>query len=495
MRRLRAKENGAKILPASEVRIETCSERRHAIGDTKRPSIVASSGRKRVRTSRLGRMAMLGGMAARLAGDAAVAAGRLATTASSQKAAAKLHQRAARTLLASLGEMKGLPMKIGQLLSYIDDQIPEAHRHIYRDVLRDLQVKAQPFAWETMAAVIEDDLGERAATLLDALDTEPIAAASIGQVYRGRLVDGREIAVKVQYPGIAEAIGGDLKSVESVVSAMSLVLPNMDLEQTLSDVTSRLSEECDYEHELASQRQFAERWHGDAECYVPEVVEEFSGKRVLVTELVHGKSFHEIESASEAERSRVGRVLARFVFRSLYVHGVFNADPHPGNYLFMDDGRVAFIDYGCVQPFARDTLSAVVQVRHMVTRGERGAPLRRLLGDAYGVPELEDELWIFIEDYLAASFAPLIAPQPFRYTRAFTEDLSSMTIRGKLMFARHVLRSGIQEAKQPGLVFLSRINFGLASILAMLEAEGNWRAQIDAIDVEGGWLAEPAGQR
>jgi predicted unusual protein kinase regulating ubiquinone biosynthesis (AarF/ABC1/UbiB family) len=343
-----------------------------------------------------------------------------------------------------------------------------------------------------MAAVIEEDLGARAGTLIDALEREPIAAASIGQVYRG-LLGGREIAVKVQYPGIAAALDSDLDNVASLVRTMSLALPAMDVAQTFSDVTTRLREECDYQHERRSQEAFRARWEGDAECHVPQTIGELCGTRVLVTELVQGESFHElVAGASQAEKNRVGRVLNRFVLRSLYVHGALNADPHPGNYLFMPDGRVAFIDYGCVQLFSRETIAAVVEVRHRVVGGERGEPLRDVLRASYGMPDLEDELWAFVEQYLEASFAPLIRPQPFRYDRAYTEGLMRMTLAGKLKFVRQVLRHGVQEAKQPGLVFLNRINFGMASILAMLEAEGEWRALMADIDEEGGWLAPEA---
>jgi predicted unusual protein kinase regulating ubiquinone biosynthesis (AarF/ABC1/UbiB family) len=448
-----------------------------------------------IRVGRAARVAKLGGMALRLAGDATAAAGRLG--AGRAAAEAVLHRRAAATLRKAFGELKGLPMKVGQMLSYVDDMIPPEHREVYREALRELQTLTRPVRWETMERVIAEELGAPPDEIFASFDREPIAAASIGQVYRATLGDGTEVAVKVQYPAIAEAIANDLRNADTIVSAMSFVLPRVEVEQTLSNVKERLLEECDYEAEAAYQARFAALWAGDPDIRVPAVLSELSRRRVLVTELARGRSFHDIaEHGSEAARNRAGEAIFRFAFRSLYVHGLFNADPHPGNYLFDDDGRVTFLDFGCVQSFPREAREAMFRLRHAVVGGVRGPALRDAVVGAFGLPvDLDDQLWKMIEEMLAITFLPLTAAQPYRHGRSHTEQITRSTMQAKLAAVRTVFKTGIQEVKQPGLVFLSRINFGLMSLLAMLEAEGHFRAAMDAIDAEAGLEPVPLGGR
>lgn len=436
--------------------------------------------KNKVRSGRFARASMLGGMAAGLAGDAVgavVAKGR--DTVSSE-----LHRRAAKRLLESLGEMKGLPMKLGQMLSYVDDMVPPEHRAIYRETLEALRVRARPLDFEVMKATIEEDLGRPIDEIFASFDETPIAAASIGQVYRATLPDGRNVAVKVQYPGIERAIRSDLRNADALLSAFSVILPKVDLETTLADVNARVLEECDYVHEAESQRRFAEIYADDPDIVVPAVVDELCATRVLTSELVEGKGWDEmLTSTSSAERSRLALIIFRFVFDAIYNHAVFNADPHPGNYLFLDDGRIAFLDYGCVQSFETETLAAIVAVRDAILEGRRGASLRELLAEAYAIPEgLDDEVWEVIETYVLLSFEPLIAPQPFAYDRAYTERLTKMTLDAKMRLAKKLFSLGLQEAKRPGLVFMNRINFGLNSILSALEAKADWRAELRRIE-------------
>ena len=207
-----------------------------------------------------------------------------------------------------------------------------------------------------------------------------------------------------------------------------------------------------------------------------------------VTELVDGEDFHAFRArATQAERDRAGRILYEFAFRSLYQHGIFNADPHPGNYLFCADGRVAFLDFGCVQRFSRETIVSLARVRQQLTAGVRGAPLRAAVAELFALAgQVDDQVWEIAERFLVESFRPLWAPQPYRHARAHTEALTRDMVRAKVLFARQVLRTGVTEPKAPGVVFLSRINFGLMSILADLEAEGAFREIMEAIDRDAG---------
>ncbi len=438
----------------------------------------------KLRTGRLGRFVQLGGMAGGLVGDVALAAGKMAAAASAKAGAERFHKAAADTMLDGLGKMKGLPMKLGQMLSYVDDFIPAEHRDVYRETLSRLQVKVRPMHWEAIAEVLRAELGDDPDEIFSRFDRTPIAAASIGQVYRAALLDGTEVVVKVQYPGIADAIRSDLKNADALITAFSMVARKVDVERSLADVTARLAEECDYRIEADNQAEFVRIWDGDPHVVVPRVHADLSSRTVLVSDYVEGLGWDEMLAAhDDAQKAEWGRLLFRFVFGSLYRHGIFNADPHPGNYLFMADGRVAFIDYGCVQRYEPDTLSAFREVWMQLVSGVRGPPLRGLLARAYQLPEfLDEEVWDFIEDYIITSFEPLLSPQPYRYTRDFTEKVARKAMDGKLLMAKKMLRHGVFEAKQQGIVFMYRINFGLNSILATLGAEADWLEVMAEID-------------
>jgi predicted unusual protein kinase regulating ubiquinone biosynthesis (AarF/ABC1/UbiB family) len=448
--------------------------------------VAAKDGERSIPKSRMGRLTMLGGLAGRLATDLAGAAGRIAAGKARDEAAALFHRQAADRLVAALGKMKGLPMKVGQMLSYIDDFIPPEHREMYKKTLQALQRHARPMRYEEMAAQIRRDLKTGPEEIFAEIQREPIAAASIGQVYRAKTKDGLLVAVKVQYPGIKEAIENDIKNIEVLRSALAVILPRVDVDRSLEDLTSRVLEECDYGCEMNNQEDFRRAWESDAQVFIPRPIPELSGDRVLVSELVEGDHFAEMLSKADQDaRTRHGTIIARFVFRSLYVHGMFNADPHPGNYLFMPDGRVAFLDFGCVQRYARETLEAFRAVREAAIEGKEGREFREVVKVSYGLPDaLDEEEWAFMEQYVKCCFWPLLAPQPFRYSRAYTQKLADMTVQGTMIGARKAMRKGVWEAKAPGLIFLNRINFGLNSILSSLDAEADWRELVRSIDEE-----------
>jgi predicted unusual protein kinase regulating ubiquinone biosynthesis (AarF/ABC1/UbiB family) len=448
---------------------------------------MAHKGDRSIPKSRLGRLSMLGGLAGRLATDLAGTAGYLAVGKTKDQAASLFHRQAAERLVGALGKMKGLPMKVGQMISYIDDFIPPEHRDVYRRTLASLQRHARPMRYREMAEQVRRDLGAAPEQVFLNIVPEPIAAASIGQVYRATTKDGRDVAVKVQYPGIKEAIENDIKNIDVLRSAMSMILPKVDVERSIEDLTSRVLEECDYGCELNNQEDFRRAWEADAEVHIPRPIPELSGDHVLVTELVEGDHWSEmLEKTSAAERTRHGLIIARFVFRSLYVHGMFNADPHPGNYIFMKDRRVAFIDFGCVQRYARETVEAFKRARDSAMQGVKGAEFQRVIMECYELPDdLDEEDRVFMEEYVKCCFYPVLAPQPFKYGRAYTQQLADLTMKGARLGAKKAFRRGVWEAKRPGLVFLNRINFGLNSILSALDAEADWRELLRAIDEEG----------
>src|SRR3954465_2096637 len=258
------------------------------------------------------------------------------------------HLEAAERMVDVLGTMKGAAMKIGKLASFIDPEfIPEEYRELYQDKLASLRSEAPSMPWKKVKSVLEEEwAGEPVEELFEDFDHEATAAASIGQVHRAVLPDGREVAVKVQYPGIAEALRADLQNAQMLMRMAKALAPGLDARAAAEELKERVLEELDYEYEAQNQRTFARAYRGHPFIYVPDVISRLSRRRVLVSEWVDGVGFEEVKALPQAERDRFGEIVFRFCFGSIYPLSHFNADAHPGNYVWMDDGRVAFLDYG-----------------------------------------------------------------------------------------------------------------------------------------------------
>jgi predicted unusual protein kinase regulating ubiquinone biosynthesis (AarF/ABC1/UbiB family) len=421
-----------------------------------------------LKKGRMARIGQLGGMAAGLAGDAAGAAAHLLTE-KTEAAQARLHRQMAERMFRVFGDMKGLPLKAGQMLSYLDELLPHEHREIYNEMLGRLQTHTPVMEWTDIEDIfLEEFDGCGPLELFRSFDPEPIAAASIGQVYRATLPDGREVVVKVQYPGVAEALDSDLDNVETLINATAHILPRGDMTHFVEEIMSRLREECDYEREAKNQRDFYYRWLDDGQVVVPRIVDELCRSRVLVSEFISGREWAPmLGEASPELKTEYGTVIFRFVFQSLLTHGMFNADPHPGNYLFFPDGRVAFIDYGCVQRFTAEQRTAFVNLREALLAGRRGDELRPAMEGILPLPDdLDRELVQLLEDYLYLSFQPITAPQPYRFTREYMRELLKLGMHAKM------------DSQQGAVAFLGRINFGLGAILARLDTEADFRALI-----------------
>jgi len=398
-----------------------------------------------------------------------------------EQALASLHRRTAEQLFETMAEMKGLPMKAGQMLSFMDGVVPPQYQAIYAQLLSRLQVSAKPMAWADMQTVLEAELGRSHTEVFESFETEPIAAASIGQVYRAR-VDGRDVAVKIQYPGIAKAVGSDLQNAGALVRTFSAIMPNVDSRVMVQDFLERLGEECDYLREAENMRLFAARWADDPRVHIPAVVDELCTSKLLVSELCSGQTLDELaRSGDPRRRSAIGEILFDFVFRSLLGHGMFNADPHQGNFLFPpgDTARVVFLDFGCVQYFDDEARAAMRSVIEAILAGRRGDELWSVLAPALEFPaDTSTPLRELIVRYVLYCFEPVVQGQPYRYTREYTARLAQLTMDAKLTVAKNLLRMGWREPKRRGLVMLSRILFGLNSLLATLEAEADWRTAL-----------------
>jgi predicted unusual protein kinase regulating ubiquinone biosynthesis (AarF/ABC1/UbiB family) len=303
----------------------------------------------RIPTSRLARTARVAGLAA---GQGARRIGTRAANLTrgdeaAQEALERRHVDAAEQIVTALGTMKGAAMKLGQVLSFLDvGLVPEQYRDEFQRKLGELRDAAPKVRFADMRKVVEAELEAPLEEVFGGFDEQPIAAASIGQVYRAVLRDGREVAVKVQYPGVAQAVRADMQNLGLILRLMKQVAPGLDVRSTAEEVRSRIGEELDYELEAQNQRTLARIFAGHPFITVPDVVTGLSRERVLVTEFVRGRGFDAIKAADQATRDRVGEIVFRFFFGCMYRHHQFSGDPHPGNFMLMDDGRVAFLDFG-----------------------------------------------------------------------------------------------------------------------------------------------------
>jgi predicted unusual protein kinase regulating ubiquinone biosynthesis (AarF/ABC1/UbiB family) len=319
------------------------------------------------RAAKVGRLA--GGQTAR--GYATKAANLTRSSEGRRDAAARRQMEAAEQIFEVLGQMKGAAMKVGQVASFIDTgAFPPEFQERVQAKLAELRDAAPRVPFKRMREVVESDLGERLDDAFAEFDEEAVAAASIGQVYRARLHDGRAVAVKVQYPGVAQAVRADLQNLGLIMRVAKRMAPGMDVKAMTREIRERLTDELDYEHEAQQHRSFARSWRGHPFIYVPPVVTELCGEHVLVSEWVDGRGFEEIKASERATRDRFGEIVFRFFFGSLYRNGHFSGDPHPGNYRLMDDGRVAFIDFGMTKSVSRADLEAEVRALRLLMEGD-----------------------------------------------------------------------------------------------------------------------------
>src|SRR3954454_19510115 len=303
----------------------------------------------RIPTSRWARAAKVGRLAATQ--GAKQAATRAANLTRDEQAAqdAMAHRQVetAKQIVAALGTMKGAAMKLGQVMSFLDvGLVPEEFREEFQAKLAELRDAAPKVSFKDMKKVIESEYGERVEDVFETFDPVPIAAASIGQVYKARLDDGRTVAVKVQYPGVAEAVRADMQNLGMILRLMKSVAPGLDVRSVAEEIRERIGEELDYELEASNQRSMARAFRGHPFIVVPDVITSLSRERVVVSEFVSGRGFEEFKQLPQDERDRIGEIIFRFYFGSIYRMEMCSGDPHPGNMLLLDDGRMAFLDFG-----------------------------------------------------------------------------------------------------------------------------------------------------
>lgn len=427
-----------------------------------------------IRRGRLRRTVPLAALTARTAGEAVVVGLRSKLTGADST---EFHVRTAERYAELLGSSKGALMKAGQMLSFVSlgPAVGEEFQATYQAALTRLRSDAPPMAPELARDVLEHELGRSTEDAFAEFDWEPLAAASIGQVHAARLHDGRAVAVKIQYPGVGAAIEADLKNTELLATFLGLIRGlsprklNLDLSAAAEEIGQRINEELDYRAEAANQTEFAEIYSGHPFIHIPEVIGEFSTARVLTQELVRGRSWSEALTANQDLRSSWAEAIHRFLYGSYVYHHVFNADPHPGNYLFHDDGSVSFLDFGCVKRFEREQIESLDIIMRECLRGDVEETWRLSVEGGFFAPSgslTREEVF----RYWREPFEMYWGEQPFTITPEYVAKLidARYSPTGSSANAFHHLSA------PPTYAMMSRLDIGVMSLIAELRATIPW---------------------
>ena len=441
----------------------------------------------RVRSGRVRRSVAPVRMAARTAAARAALAARTVgkDADAKERHRREFHERMAERYVAELGDMKGALMKFGQLASFVDaGVIPERYRDVYQRAFSRLLADAPSMPLEVLDAVVEDELGAPAKEIFAWFSPEPLASASIGQVHEARLDDGTAVVVKIQYPGVADAIDNDLSNAELLSTFMRMgqsmlggLAPKVDAKLLVSELRERISEELDYTIELRNQQLFGALYNGHPFIRVPKTFEEYSARRVFTMSYADGLRWEEALEAPQSLRDRWGEVLYRFAFSSLDRYAMFNADPHPGNYIFHTDGTVSFLDFGCVKFMPPEQMRGNITLIRAVADGRAEEFKAGLVRGGYLPHDSDLDADRLLEWYAGALYHLHGTRARYRFTH---EDVAEFIKR--IYDPRGEYGDIVRSFTAPkDFTLVTRIDLGLWSILAMLGAENYWRDIADEL--------------
>ncbi len=385
--------------------------------------------------------------------------------------ATELQQRTAEQIFKVLGELKGGAMKFGQALSVFEAALPEEVAAPYRAALTKLQEAAPPLPAAAVHGVLRSGFGPAWRRQFRSFDDRPAAAASIGQVHRAVWADGRAVAVKVQYPGAGPALLSDLTQLARVARLFSIVSPGLDVKPLLTELRARVAEELDYRLEAQAQAAFAAAYAGDPDIVVPPVVAQ--AERVLVSEWIDGRPLSSIiDSGSAAERDRAGLLLVRFLFSGPARVGLLHADPHPGNFRLLPDGRLGVIDYGAVNRLPGGLPRPIGELCRLAISDQAVAVLTGLREQGFvrGAIDIDP---VETLSYLKPLLAPVLEER-FRFSRAW--------LRGQAARVGDPRSPAAQLGRQlnlpPAYLLIHRVTLGGIGVLCQLGSEGEFRAEM-----------------
>src|SRR4051794_36171017 len=427
---------------------------------------------RRLPTGRIARTARVGGL---VTGQSLRWAGmRTANRARSPERAAEARDERTAALVGELvdqlSRMRGAAMKVGQLFSMIEfDGLPEEQRSELQAKLATLRDDVPPVPFARLEKLMRKELGGPLDQVFASFDERAFAAASIGQVHRATTLDGEEVVVKVQYPGVAEAVDSDLRSATLLLPLIKRLAPGIDARPLFAELRERIGEELDYELEAQHQRRVERLFRGHPFIAVPRVRTDLSTRRALVSEFVEGERFEAVRALDQPQRDRYGEIVFRFYFGLLYRNRLALGDPHPGNYLLCPDGRVAFLDYGLVRDLGASRIDAERAIAGAVRAGDPAALKAALVAGGY----------VLRADGLDADSALAMTRGVIRWYAVPGEDALAERPRTRRDDPEREAALREQAGRftlPPETILIRRMHALVAVVLSRLQASADWGA-------------------
>src|SRR6201987_1319217 len=416
-----------------------------------------------IKRGRAARNAKLASLPVGMAGRAALGFGKRLTGKSKDEVTAELMDKAAQQLFTVLGELKGGAMKVGQALSVMEAAIPEQYGKPYREALTKLQREAPPLPAAKVHRVLDAQLGTKWLERFASFDDTPVASASIGQVHKAVWSDGREVAVKIQYPGADEALRADLKTMQRMAGVLKQPAPGADVQGIVEELIERTEMELDYRLEADNQRAFAKAYEGHPHFAVPPVVA--SAPKVVVQEWMQGVPMAEIiRNGTPEQRDLIGTRLLELTFDAPRRLGMMHGDAHPGNFMLLPDGRMGVIDFGAVAPLPGGfpiELGMIMRLAReknydlLLPTMEKAGFIQK--GQQVSVRDIDDMLRQYVEP---------IQVDVFHYTRKWLQRMSAIEVDRSVS----QIRTARQMDLPPKLVIPMRVIMSVAAILCQLDA-------------------------
>ena len=403
------------------------------------------------------------------AGRAALGFGKRVTGIDPEAVAAEIQHRTAEQLFSVLGQLKGGAMKVGQALSIFEAALPEEFAGPYRAALTRLQNAAPPLPAASVHRVLAAELGKDWREQFAEFDDKPSAAASIGQVHRAVWSDGRQVAVKVQYPGAGDALISDLNQLSRFAALFKVLQPGLEVKPLIQELRDRIGEELDYRLEARSQRAFAEAYAGDDEILVPDVVA--GTGRVLVTEWIDGPPLSQIiSSGTQEQRDLAGLRLATLHFSGPARAGLLHADPHPGNFKLLEDGRLGVLDFGAVARLPKGLPEPIGRITRLALDGEADKVFDGLQQEGF-ISKSADVDPEEVLDYLRPMLEPLEVER-FPFSRAWLRQEAARVANPR----SPAYQLGRYLNLPPSYLLIHRVTLGSIGVLCQLESCAPYRS-------------------